>query len=150
VTRRDALKKLGIGAGIAWSAPVVMSFFSSASAAGTPSPTSTSSSIPVNPECTGATCDTFVQCSENLDCVCASTSDGDGLCLPGSVACEDFQACGPGFSCPDGFVCIVDSCCETPVCVDLLLNAQCPPIPDGDVARRRAGRQSTGAGTLGG
>ena len=37
VSRRDALKKIGIGAGIAWSAPVVLSFYNAAGAAtGTP------------------------------------------------------------------------------------------------------------------
>jgi hypothetical protein len=41
VSRRSALKKIGAGAAIAWSAPVIMSVGQPAFAAGTPAPACT-------------------------------------------------------------------------------------------------------------
>ena len=152
VSRRDALKKLGVAAGVAWSAPVVLSFFSPAGAAGTPPPTTTTSSttIPVDPECRGATCVTFLPCSStNPDCVCATLSTDEGLCFPGSTPCVSLDACGPDFVCPPGFVCALDSCCGPAVCIPVTLANQCPP-GEADGVSSRSTRVPTGAGTFAG
>ena len=159
VSRRDALKKIGIGAGIAWSAPVVLSFYNAAGAAtGTPdNSTTTTGEItipPSHPECTGATCETFGPCSSsNPDCVCVSTPDPSvALCVPGGTRCATLEACAPDFSCPPGFFCAIDSCCVTPVCVPLAIAGKCPPTEPTNGARtsQTPVRVKTGAGTLGG
>lgn len=155
--RRDALKKLGAGAGVAWTAPVAMSFFSQA-AAGTPPPTTTSSTStslpPEIPECRGATCETFVPCSSsNADCVCVDVPPRigavGGFCIPGSTQCASLTACGPGDSCTPGFVCAKNTCCQDDVCVPVSLVEYCPP-DDGNRRRSSGERVLTGAGTLGG
>lgn len=153
-TRRDALKKLGLGAGVAWTAPVAMSFFSQAGAAtpGSPPPSSTTTTSlpPVIPGCEAATCNTFVTCSSsNTDCICLSTPQG-GFCMPGSTTCSSLSNCGANLECPPGFVCAVDTCCGDPVCVPISLVEQCPPSNDNDGLAASLGRVSTGAGTLGG
>jgi hypothetical protein len=85
--------------------------------------------VPPHPECTGATCATFTPCaSGNLDCVCAGTPAGGGICVPGSTPCGGLTLCGPApeFACPTNEVCVVDTCCGEPVCVNVALAAQCP------------------------
>ena len=152
IGRRDALKKLGVGAAIVWTAPAAMSFFSKA-AAGSPPPTTTPTTLPPEiPVCTGATCQTFVPCtSQNPDCVCIRTPEG-GFCFPGSTSCGGLDACTPDNACPPGFLCAIDTCCGGPVCVPISLIQVCPPDDGPTVAslhgRRR--RVSTGADTLGG
>jgi hypothetical protein len=149
-SRRDALRRLGLMAGVAWSAPVVLSVASPAAAAGTPAPgttTSTSTTLPPA-ECVGGTCQEFPQCSSNADCVCAITADGGTLCLPGSVGCNSLDVCGPNLDCPPGFTCVIESCCAGPVCVPLSVAEECPP--DAALVGTRGARQSTGPGTLGG
>lgn len=171
-SRRDALRKLGIGVGVAWTAPVALSFFDKAGALGSPSPTTTTTSSttssttttttttlpPPIEACDGATCGSFQMCTSlNPDCVCVTTDFG-GYCIPSSTSCTGLQACGPNHSCPPGFVCAIDTCCGNTVgghgnvCVPLTLVNQCPPDPD-QGARRAAARSSrprSGAGTIGG
>jgi hypothetical protein len=143
VSRRNLLKKFGVGLGIAWTAPVLTSLH--IPAAGTPINGTTSTTLgPV--ECDGGDCDTFVPCSANVDCVCARTFDQDGLCLPGSTECAALTLCAPDGSCPSGSVCIIDSCCVDAVCVDENLTNLCPAI-DGDGVGGL--RPATGPGTLG-
>ncbi len=133
VSRRDALKKIGIGAGIAWSAPVVLSFYNAAGAAtGTPeTPTtpSTGTVPPTHPECVGSTCQNVVPCSSsNPDCGCVSTPDPSlTLCVPGSTPCSIGPACGPDFSCPPGYFSAINTCCGGPVCAPFSIAASCPP-----------------------
>lgn len=142
VSRREALKRIGV-AGVVWTAPVTMSFFTAADAVSPP---------PVDhPECAGAVCDTFIPCSStNGDCICV-TSDSSGFCVPGSTQCADLVACGPptsGFSCPAGSFCAFGTCCGSiPVCIPIALTAECPP--DSGFAGRSAARVPV-AGTIGG
>jgi hypothetical protein len=133
LSRRRLLKRMGAGAAIAWSAPVLQSLVSPAFAQyGTPAP-----------ECRGATCATFVPCSgSNPDCVCVSTDQGLGFCVPGSTACAPLLDC----PCPPGSVCAVDTCCGRPVCIPLGLTDQCPRTN----SNANATRESSGAGTIGG
>ncbi|MGH8979384.1 MAG: twin-arginine translocation signal domain-containing protein [Acidimicrobiia bacterium] len=147
-SRRDALKRLGAAAGVAWSAPVVMSFFSPASAqTGTPPPPTTPTSEP-EIECMGAACGQEVFCSsQNDDCICVATTDGLGLCAPGSLVCNDLLTCSDG-ECPGGSTCAPDTCCGEPKCIPLDQVEQCPPNAFA-VSGRGNGRVSTGPGTIG-
>jgi hypothetical protein len=160
VSRRDALKKIGIGAGIAWSAPVVLSFYNAAGAAtGTPDNSTTTTgetTVPPNhPECVGATCATFTPCSSsNPDCICVSTPDpAIAFCVPGSTPCNIGPVCAPDGSCPPGMFCALDTCCGFNVCTPFTVGAACPPdeqlAPGAGSAQARP-RVKTGAGTFGG
>lgn len=64
------------------------------------------------------TCDTeFTFCGGSENCVCGTATDGSGSCVGTETPCVDLVPCPNGDSdCPTGSVCIVDSCCEGPVC----------------------------------
>jgi hypothetical protein len=87
-----------------------------------------------NPECVGAECGTFLPCNEPNDCtqpVCATTWNGEGLCIEGATPCLDLPLCEDG-NCPPGYVCIVNSCCGVPVCVpESAFCEQLPPSSQG-------------------
>jgi hypothetical protein len=138
--RRAVIKGAAAGVVGVWAVPVVTSFTSPAHAgdsAGNP-----------NPECRGANCATFIPCSsENGDCVCTTTSTGGGFCVPGSTPCAGLTPCDNG-NCPAGSVCVVDTCCGTPLCAPIELNKECPPSAAG--AKASGARKSSGAGTIGG
>ena len=138
VSRRDALKKIGIGAGIAWSAPVVLSFYNAAGAAtGTPdnSTTTVETAPPFHPECTGAVCHEYDPgcSSKNADCICVSTPDPSvSFCVPGATRCDVGPLCAPDFSCPPGMFCAVNTCCPPSdgpfnVCTPFSVAAACTP-----------------------
>ena len=141
VSRRDALKKIGIGAGIAWSAPVVLSFYNAAGAAtGTPeSPTTPSTR-------TRRRIPDVRRLDVRSDVVpCSSTqprlrlrrerSDpNSSFCVPGSTPCAIGPACAPDLTCPPGFFCAIDTCCGTNVCAPFSIARQLPARqPDGTV-----------------
>jgi hypothetical protein len=155
LSRRDALRRFGIAAGVAWTAPVVMSLYSPAGAqtVGSPGPNTTTTIAPPDLECIGGVCGALEGCtSTNPDCVCVATADGLGLCTPGSGACVDFLECGADMSCPPGTTCATDTCCGIPVCLPLEDAGQCPPDPPTIAPPTGARRQrvSTGPGTVGG
>jgi len=138
ISRRKMLRRIGAGAAIAWSAPVLTSLRAPAFAQG---------SGP-HPECEGASCENFIPCSsQNPDCVCVSTDQG-GFCVPGSTPCAGLPLCPGGSSdeCPPDNVCASDTCCGQPVCIPKEFTDQCPS----DTQGAKGTRKSTGRGTLGG
>jgi hypothetical protein len=105
--------------------------------------TSTTTTISPNPECAGATCETFIQCSSgNPDCICTTLATGGGLCVPGSTSCDIVGPCGPNFECPEGSVCVVNTCCAGPVCAPLSLECEL----DAPASAARVTPASTGNG----
>jgi len=140
ISRRTLLKRVGAAGAIAWTTPVIASLRTPAFAA-SPGP---------NPECVGASCSTFIQCSSgNPDCICVTTDQG-GLCVPGSTACGGLVVCPNGTAdCPTGELCAVNTCCGGPVCVPLELAC----VLDGGAAPLRTSSAQptpTGANTLAG
>lgn len=141
--RRTVIKGAAAGLAAVWTVPVVSSFTTPAMAAG-------SANNP-NPECRGANCATFTPgCSTaSADCICTSTASGGGFCVPGSTSCgAGSGACSPTNTCPDGEICLVDTCCGNPVCIPIAAGLACPPAPAGAAAAGT--RESTGPGTIGG
>jgi hypothetical protein len=67
--------------------------------------------------CTGSVCGAFSSCGPGGDCVCGSTSSGQGFCVNGDTPCDGLAGCGSNTDCPLGAVCIVGSCCGRNVCV---------------------------------
>ena len=118
--RRAVIKGAAAGAVGVWTLPVVTSFTSPAAAAG-------SAGNP-HPECVGATCGNFKNCSStDPNCLCFSTSDGGGVCFRGDTFCVDFAQCVTSSDCPTGSVCVVNSCCGYGICVTPEHLAACPP-----------------------
>jgi hypothetical protein len=75
-----------------------------------------------NPECEGATCTTFIECStENPDCVCTTLFGGGGFCVPGSTPCQPLARCPNGNECSAGELCAVNTCCGENVCIPVAL-----------------------------
>jgi len=121
ISRRKALKRMGAGAAIAWSAPVLSSLRTPAFAQ------------PYPPRCDPTDCEFvcgqgFVVCgqgSQGFDCVCDHDLQDNCLCL-NDAFCSDLAACGPAGECPSGTHCIPTSCCDTPICA-----FDCGQLPDG-------------------
>jgi hypothetical protein len=118
ISRRSALKKIGTGAAIAWTAPVLMSASAKAFAAS------------AAPGCAkGGICDFQGFCGgEASPCSCFHTTDGhpnfcantDFIC--GNPVCNTSADCAPGQAC-------VASCCPTNVCVDPCVPGANPTQP---------------------
>jgi hypothetical protein len=105
VSRRSALKKIGAGAAIAWSAPVIMSAGSRAFAAGSAAPLS----CVCEPHSTG--CQDHPGCGTSPDaatCYCAPLDSGGCSCVKFEGA-SLYQRCNTS-PCPTGYVCLVGTC----------------------------------------
>lgn len=113
-TRRDLIKKAGVGAAVVWTAPMVMSLGSVAAAA---SPGGVACSDCRN---AGVPCDVAHFCGpqgSEFSCFCFVKADGSGNCCTDAFNfCSDRTVCGPGNTCPPGYTCIA-TCCAENVCV---------------------------------
>ncbi|KAJ3484328.1 hypothetical protein NLG97_g7082 [Lecanicillium saksenae] len=67
--------------------------------------------------CSGSVCSAFNDCGSGGDCVCASTSGGNGFCVNGDQECDSLMPCLSNEGCPTGAVCAVSTCCGFGVCV---------------------------------
>ncbi len=122
MTRREVLGKAGKYGAAAMATPLIASALVPAAAA--------AQSIVEPPFCARATCGSFIPCSTNPDCVCVAFGGPSGrgdICLPGSTQCSTLVPCNPtDLSCPSGSVCVINTCCNGPVCVPVSLTAACP------------------------
>lgn len=106
ISRRSALKRIGAGAALAWSAPTLTTLGSSALAQTTPA---------CGP-CSTYTCgDEVPVCGTDQaqgPCLCNQSSLGNCECWADAV-CDFLEDCGagPGFACDPGFVCM-STCCD--------------------------------------
>lgn len=113
ISRRRMLKRIGAGAAIAWSAPVLTSLRVPAFAQATSGP------------CSGVPCQGFPECSHDgtdsktPTCHCHFTAEGDCVCF-NNAFCKDMQTCnssadcanlGPGWRCLDN-----DNGCHASIC----------------------------------
>ena len=131
-SRRDVIKKALKAGGVAYVAPMVLGSVLPAAAQGSGNP---------NPNCAAATCATFVQCNTNSSCVCVSSSSGGGFCVLGSTSCAAVGNCGaaPGYACPAGSFCAVNTCCGVPVCVLYTASTPCQLPGTGPAPARTSG-----------
>jgi len=112
VSRRSALKKLGAGTAIVWTAPIVLSFDAPGFAA----------SAPTACDCTGANDCVIGNCGGGA-CSCAVKTNGACACFVpacGGPVCSVDSDCGPGSAC-------VANCCGVPVCAQLCGPTAKPP-----------------------
>jgi hypothetical protein len=111
ISRRKMLKRIGAGAAIAWSAPVLTSIRTPAFAQSAPGE-GCGDCGPLVPCGAGGTCGCFPSLPSRA-CHCGELFSG---------ACADFAKCNPdGSGCPAGTACVT-TCCdqqfgEPPVCM---------------------------------
>jgi hypothetical protein len=110
ITRRRMLKRIGAGAAVAWSAPVLSSLRAPAFAQATP----------VCAGCTDFECAPPIEeCGAGAGgfrCFCDQDLAGNCQCL-NDAFCSVLLACGTGGLCPPNFHCIPTSCCAEPKCI---------------------------------
>jgi hypothetical protein len=91
------------------------------------------------PACTtGLSCgDAVPWCTDDNSCFCGTGYDGGLFCVP-AATCSSVESCPDG-NCPAGMTCIVDTCCDDPICLpDCGAGATTPVGPPGTVVRRPA------------
>lgn len=114
ISRRNAMKKIGAGAAVAWTAPALLTFESRASAASLPScPPFECHNFPANTSF----------CAGNGSCGCVQKHGGGSVCT-NSVA---YLMCNADADCPSG----------APICIDVLPGS-CAPVYNGLTACARA------------
>jgi hypothetical protein len=125
ISRRKMLKRIGAGAAVAWSAPILTSIKTPAFAATPPPP----------PQCSGcAGCGPLLPCNNNSNCQCwqQSTDQGPGCTCTGLV-----NFCGDTPLCPGGQSECTDP--RFPTCVETCCGRICTP-PCGPQVRSKKGR----------
>lgn len=147
ISRRRMLKRIGAGAAIAWSAPILSSIRTPAFAQyGDPRcPACTPLGETGSEHCAGQA-DCGAEGSGN-PCACLRTS-GNTCACHSCVFCDNpaIVACSSQADCPAGWICAM-SCCSDPGSVD---DFRCHPAcgggdnPDPCVVGRRTGRTSMG------
>jgi hypothetical protein len=127
VSRRAMLRRVGAGAAIAWTAPVLSSVRVPAFAATGPCPVSGCNK--------GEICDVFMNCGASPDCSCFHTTDPGGptFCSDTDFICDN-QVCRTCAECPAGWACVA-SCCQNLVCA--------PPCTAGAAQGPRSGARGS-------
>ena len=126
ISRRRMLKRIGAGAAVALTAPVLTSIRTPAFAA---------SGCPVTGCQKGGICDSFVPCGGGGRCSCLHTTDAGNptFCCDTDFVCGD-QVCETCADCPAGWACIT-SCCPTNTCA--------PPCTGGAAPKRQGGARAS-------
>jgi hypothetical protein len=112
ISRRRVLKRIGAGAAIAWSAPILTSIRTPAFAESPPSPHCDPRELCPIPDC-----DVIRPCQSG-NCACFRNVDTN-FCWCGDLKdgfCESFNPCETGADCASGEVCVA-TCCPTGICM---------------------------------
>jgi hypothetical protein len=95
--------------------------------------------------CAGFICGSLPACAPGGDCVCFTSTEGNGACIHGDTPCSSVSTCSSTADCPPGTTCVATSCCGSfGVCGPL-----CNPILPA-VAPVRRNTVAPGTRTLGG
>lgn len=146
ISRRTALKRIGTGAALAWSAPTLTTLGSSALAQTTPA-----CAAPCSPYTCGVD-PTNCGVSEGTGepCFCNQSQLGNCECWATDTPCTDLQECdlGNNFACPPGTVCM-STCCDQEggfelLCVPLCNTLPTAPIGGAPVTGIKTGWTTTG------
>jgi hypothetical protein len=103
ISRRRMLKRVGAGAAVAWTAPVLTSIRTPAFAQSGACPNG----------CADILCFTEEQfkCNDDATCICTRTTENDCFCGDGRCSCDSYSACRSSADCPSGQKC---ACCAVP------------------------------------
>lgn len=128
ISRRRLLKRIGAGAAIAWTAPVLTSLRTPAFGQATP--------ICTDQDFVCDDPDSFVLCgtgNNDLDCFCEKGSGGQTICA-NDLFCDDARACASDGECPPDWICASNTCCPGGVCLPPC--GQAPVVAQKGRARR--------------
>jgi hypothetical protein len=104
ISRRRMLRRIGAGAAVAWSAPVLSSLRTPAFAQGYPP------RCPAGcPACPPVGCGT----GPSGDCLCFPPTDGSECFCTFPRACDAAGGCRTDAQCPSGFKCVFSCCPQT-------------------------------------
>ena len=107
ISRRKMLKRIGAGAAVAWSAPILTSIRTPAFAA-TPITSDCDPNAPCDPN---LPCNASIPCHNgNAACNCWVSSDHTQCWCGDLDPCTNHTPCGSNADCPSGSVC-VENCC---------------------------------------
>jgi len=136
ISRRKVLQRIGAGAAVAWTAPILTSIRTPAFGQATPTCTS-----PCAP-CFDGTGECGTDPVRGGTCFCSETIEGDCVC-GSNDACDEWGTCTSSSDCPPDFVCKPVSCHD---CSREIMDCQRPcghPLPGG-ARKRGSGRPMTG------
>ncbi len=111
ISRRRVLKRIGAGAAVAWTAPILISIR-------TPAFAQPYGIVPCDPGqlCT-PDCDVQRPCMQPKRCLCFRDVDTSAcVCVREGAFCETFTPCASGADCPSNEVCVA-TCCPTGICM---------------------------------
>jgi hypothetical protein len=97
--------------------------------------------------CAGSSCGSLPPCAGGGDCVCFTSTEGNGACIHGDTPCDSVPNCVTSADCPAGYACTASSCCGSAgFCGPL-----CNPItgPSGQTTRQIR-KSATKVRTMGG
>ena len=112
ISRRRMLKRIGTGAAVVWTAPVLTSIRTPAFAFG-------SLNSPCDPGQTCQGCDEFRYCHRPSNCGCLPRQPS-GECYCGDLKdgyCSSFQTCNIDADCTQGGVCVFSCGCHGGICM---------------------------------
>src|SRR5438128_5123149 len=113
ISRRRMLKRIGAGAAVAWTAPVLTSIRTSAF--GQSCARGGCCDSPICRGRCGSPCAAVEPCGTNKECWCL-THASTGTCLCGTIDCNGPPCPGRSDSeCPEG-TCCIDNCCGPLTC----------------------------------
>jgi hypothetical protein len=112
VSRRRMLERIGAGAAVAWTLPIVTTIGTPALAL--PSPSGCEGQVCQPP------CDVLRPCHQPSNCACfPATDDPNHFCACGDIRdglCASFTPCDSNADCGTDETC-VESCCPTGICL---------------------------------
>ena len=131
ISRRKMLKRIGAGAAIAWTAPILTSIKTPSFA------TPIGPCSPDNCGCNGA-CNVAVACNGSSSCNCWLKADNTGcICAAFVQFCGDCGSCSVDADCAGGCAC-VQTCCGL-TCAP----TPCPPASCVSSGKNRSGLRTT-------
>jgi hypothetical protein len=110
ISRRTMLKRIGAGAAVAWSAPVLTSL-------GTPAFAQTPiCRQPCDYVCGGEITYCGSSSCEFPECACEQDTENNCMCAQ-NAGCDDLRPCTSSDDCINGGRCVFDTCCGGGVCI---------------------------------
>jgi hypothetical protein len=124
ISRRKMIKRIGAGAAIAWTAPILTSIRTPAFATGGGGGCGGTGACDPGQTCQPA-CDVLRPCHAPNNCACFP-SVTDASCVCGDLKdglCASFQPCTTQADCTGGGCCVA-SCCPTGICLPACAGAR--------------------------
>jgi hypothetical protein len=117
ISRRKMLKRIGAGAAVAWSAPILTSMRAPAFAQQPNGCEGASACDPDSPCDPSTPCAALDTCGPSETCACFVRTDVSECCCGAfpSNFCADYPPCASDADCAPGFLCYA-SCCPAGIC----------------------------------